>query len=71
MCLEIGIVINIIFLKKSVFMCGNFDCNKWFIWFEICFVWWFYWLSLILVVSLILISKIGVYFKLCFLLKLL
>ena len=57
-------------LKKSVFMCGNLDCNKWFIWFETRLAWWPHWLSPIPVARLISTSKTGVHFKLCFLLKL-
>ena len=67
---EIGTVINIIFSKKSVFMCGNLDCNKWFIWFETRLAWWPHRSSPISVASLISTSKTGVHFKLCFLLKL-
>ena len=63
---EVGTVINRIFSKKSVFMCGNLHCNKWFIWFETRLAW----SSPISVASLISTSKTGVHFKLCFLLKL-
>ena len=67
---EIGTVINIIFSKKSVFMCGNLDCNKWFIWFETRLAWWPHRSSPSSVGSLISTSKTGVHFMLCFLLKL-
>ena len=67
---EIATVIDIIFSKKSVLMCGNLDCNKWFIWFETRLAWWPHRSSPISVPSLISTSKTGVHFKMCFLLKL-
>ena len=48
-------------------MCGNLDCNKWFIWFETRLAWWPHRSSPISVASLISTSKTGVHFKLRFL----